>query len=431
MTTKIRIEWITLAPSGVTGGDTNDQPGTEYGVQELTATGGTAASSAAAPYFGLLNGAHLTAGVARISVIQGAAIVAAGVSPVPTETNGFRLVAGCDPQDIPVQSGWLVGIIEAADAPFVPGGGAVSDTAAEGSLATLVTTDGAAKADLDTLAAGQASGATQAHTDAGAASTLLTSVVTALGSENTALGGVNTALALLETHTDAVAGNTTLSAIQTALASLATHADETTANTALAAIQTAVGLNATHTDATATNAALATINTALGALATHADETTANTTLAAIQTALGLIATHADETTANTALAAIQTAVALNATHADALAIGADLTLAGGLVERKSPQTFSTAAGSPFVLTGAWVKVCTTTAATKGLRIAPIAPATTYDIEWVAVTAGAAAPADTYGEPIQGGEDFASGLPIGDVYLKSATGQTAIVRTGA
>ena len=60
----------------------------------------------------------------------------------------------------------------------------------------------------------------------------------------------------------------------------------------------------------------------------------------------------------------------------------------------------------------------------------PVADAAIFDIEWVAVTAGAAAPADTYGEPVLGGEDFAGGIPLGDIYLKSATGQKAVVRTG-
>jgi hypothetical protein len=96
----------------------------------------------------------------------------------------------------------------------------------------------------------------------------------------------------------------------------------------------------------------------------------------------------------------------------------------------RAPLSFSAAAGSPFTLTASWAKVVTTTAATRGLRIAPVADAAIFDIEWVAVTAGAAAPADTYGEPVLGGEDFAGGIPLGDVYLKSATGQKAVVRTG-
>jgi hypothetical protein len=97
----------------------------------------------------------------------------------------------------------------------------------------------------------------------------------------------------------------------------------------------------------------------------------------------------------------------------------------------RAPVGFSNAAGSPFTLTASWAKVATTTGATRGLRIAPLADAAVFDIEWVAVAAGAAAPSDTYGEPVLGGEDFASGIPLGDIYLKSASGQKAVVRVGA
>lgn len=94
-------------------------------------------------------------------------------------------------------------------------------------------------------------------------------------------------------------------------------------------------------------------------------------------------------------------------------------------------KSFSQVAGSPFVLTAAWYKVCTTTFSTRGLRISPAASATVFDIEWVSVRAGAAAPTDSIGEPIFGGDDFANGIPLGDIYLKSASGQSAIVKTGA
>jgi len=365
MTCKVRIEWVTLTAPGTPGAE-EGAPNVEYGVQELTTTGSSPEASQPAPYFGLVNGVEVTIGVARVSVIEGAAIVAAGASPMPTESSGYRLVAGGEPQDIPVQSGWFIAIVEAVDTPAIPGISSVTDAAAETSLAAIsgeVEADGASnaasKVDLDSLVAGdatahtdaqaaqtdlvqlhsdlttantdaaagnvtlgqilteQASVETQAHTDAGAAATLLTAVNTALGSQSTALGGVNTALGLLETHSDAVAGNTTLSAISTALTTLATHADETTANTALAAIQSAVAVSATHSDVSATNTALSAVNSALATLETHTDAAATNTALAGITTALGTLATHADETTANTALAAIQTSVGLSATHSD------------------------------------------------------------------------------------------------------------------
>lgn len=95
------------------------------------------------------------------------------------------------------------------------------------------------------------------------------------------------------------------------------------------------------------------------------------------------------------------------------------------------PLAFTQVAGSPFTLTSSWVKVATTTTATRGLRIAPVPSATDFDIEWISVTADASAPTDTNGEPIFGGEDFAGGIPVGDIYLKSASGQIVIVKTGA
>lgn len=101
---------------------------------------------------------------------------------------------------------------------------------------------------------------------------------------------------------------------------------------------------------------------------------------------------------------------------------------AGG---NKSPISYGPVVGSPFTLTSAWQKVATTTAATKALILAPIVGASAYDIEWVSVAAGAAAPTDTYGEGVLAGEDFSTRpAPIGDIYLKSATGQLAIVKVG-
>lgn len=96
-----------------------------------------------------------------------------------------------------------------------------------------------------------------------------------------------------------------------------------------------------------------------------------------------------------------------------------------------TPVTYTKVAGSPFTLTSAWQKVVTTDSSVRGLRLMPIAGATVYDIEWISVAAAASAPTDTYGDPVLGGEEFLGGLPIGDIYLKSATGQIALVSTGA
>lgn len=112
---------------------------------------------------------------------------------------------------------------------------------------------------------------------------------------------------------------------------------------------------------------------------------------------------------------------------------GADVARSNALpVQAPQPLTYTKVGGSPFTLAaGVWTKVATTDISTKGLRIAPIASTSVYDIEWVSVAAGAAAPTDTYGEPILAGETFGDGLPIGDIYLRSASGQIAIVKTGA
>lgn len=108
--------------------------------------------------------------------------------------------------------------------------------------------------------------------------------------------------------------------------------------------------------------------------------------------------------------------------------------MAKNLPTRKYPVVFTAAVGSPFTLTSTWAKVATTTAATNGLRLAPTGAAIdagTLDIEWTAVAAGAPAPTETIAERILAGEDFTSGLPIGDVYARSVTGQQLIVKVGA
>ena len=94
------------------------------------------------------------------------------------------------------------------------------------------------------------------------------------------------------------------------------------------------------------------------------------------------------------------------------------------------PASFAPASGSPFTLTSSWTKVATTDSTTKVLRVGNIGTATIFDIEWVSVPAGATAPTDVNGEAILGGEDFLSGVPIGDIYLRSTSGQTAIVHLG-
>lgn len=77
-------------------------------------------------------------------------------------------------------------------------------------------------------------------------------------------------------------------------------------------------------------------------------------------------------------------------------------------------------------LTSTYQKVATTTAATKSLRMSCACNATAYDIEYQVVAAGGAAPTTT-GQALLAGEDFLAGIPIGDIYARSATAQKLIV----
>ena len=77
-------------------------------------------------------------------------------------------------------------------------------------------------------------------------------------------------------------------------------------------------------------------------------------------------------------------------------------------------------------LTATYQKVATTSAATKSLRMSCASNATAYDIEYQVVVAGGAAPTAN-GMSLLAGEDFAVGIPIGDIYARSATNQRLIV----
>lgn len=77
-------------------------------------------------------------------------------------------------------------------------------------------------------------------------------------------------------------------------------------------------------------------------------------------------------------------------------------------------------------LTVNYQKVCTTTAATQALRMSAACNAGAYDIEFQVVAAGAAAPSTT-GMALLAGDDFPLGIPIGDIYARSASLQRLIV----
>jgi hypothetical protein len=78
-------------------------------------------------------------------------------------------------------------------------------------------------------------------------------------------------------------------------------------------------------------------------------------------------------------------------------------------------------------LTASWAKVITTTTATKALRMSAACNATVFDIEYTVVTADASAPTDTRGQALLAGDDFLAGIPVGDIYARSASLQTLII----
>lgn len=78
-------------------------------------------------------------------------------------------------------------------------------------------------------------------------------------------------------------------------------------------------------------------------------------------------------------------------------------------------------------LTASWALVKTTTTATKSLRMSAACDATAYDIEYTVVTAGAGTPTDTQGQALLAGDDFLAGIPVGDIYARSASLQTLII----
>jgi len=78
-------------------------------------------------------------------------------------------------------------------------------------------------------------------------------------------------------------------------------------------------------------------------------------------------------------------------------------------------------------LTASWALVKTTTTATKALRMSAACNAAVFDIEYTVVASSAAAPTDTRGQALLAGDDFLAGIPVGDIYARSATGQTLII----
>ena len=95
--------------------------------------------------------------------------------------------------------------------------------------------------------------------------------------------------------------------------------------------------------------------------------------------------------------------------------------------ETRKTYTYTKDNTGTTALTASWALVKTTTTATQALRMSAACNATTYDIEYTVVTAGDAAPTDTRGQALLAGEDFLAGIPVGDIYARSASLQTLII----
>ena len=94
---------------------------------------------------------------------------------------------------------------------------------------------------------------------------------------------------------------------------------------------------------------------------------------------------------------------------------------------------FTPVPGSPFTLSTAWKKVASVGEFMVGLRLSPHPGNSNDDIEWVSYPAGTYATdnlvPDAAGEPIFAGDDFAGGVPRGDIYCRSPSGMALFVKT--
>jgi len=81
----------------------------------------------------------------------------------------------------------------------------------------------------------------------------------------------------------------------------------------------------------------------------------------------------------------------------------------------------------PFVLTSSWQKVLTVDNGTLAVRMSGASDSSYWDIEYTVVPEGDSAPTIANGLALLASEDFSGGIPIGDIYAKSVSGQTLIV----
>lgn len=103
-------------------------------------------------------------------------------------------------------------------------------------------------------------------------------------------------------------------------------------------------------------------------------------------------------------------------------------TAANSLSVVQASDSFAAAYSEVFngALTSTYQLITTTTTATRSLRMSAACNASAYDIEYQVVASGAAAPTTT-GQALLAGDDFLAGIPVGDIYARSATAQKLIV----
>lgn len=81
-------------------------------------------------------------------------------------------------------------------------------------------------------------------------------------------------------------------------------------------------------------------------------------------------------------------------------------------------------------LTSSWQKVASCDINTRALRVGFPANTQIYDVEWTFVPTGATAPTETLGDCLLAG-GFFDAIPIGDIYMRSASGQSVLVKTAS
>jgi hypothetical protein len=112
---KVRIEWVRLGALDSVGGAAVNQPLLLFGAAQVL-TVGASAVSATAPTLTSREAGVEGAAYARITGLSGAVNVIWGDAPTASETVGWRVEAGACAL-VPITSGQMVSLIEAADPP--------------------------------------------------------------------------------------------------------------------------------------------------------------------------------------------------------------------------------------------------------------------------------------------------------------------------